>query len=47
MIADLVAAFVELLTEILKAGEDKAKQEAALMAAEEKLARLRAKAKFG
>jgi hypothetical protein len=47
MIADLVTAFVELLTEVLQAGEDKTKQETALMAAEEKLARLRAKAKFG
>lgn len=47
MIAQVVAAFVELLTSLVQAGEDKARQETALMAAEERLSRARARAKFG
>lgn len=47
MIAAIVELVTTLLTEIVQAGQDREKQEAALMKAEEKLARLRAKKKFG
>jgi hypothetical protein len=47
MIAEAIAAVVELLTSLVRAGEDSQKQEEALMAAEERLARARARAKFG
>lgn len=47
----LITAAVGLLSDLVKglvdAGDDKDKQEATLMAAEEKLAQMRAKAKFG
>jgi hypothetical protein len=47
MITTLIGIFAELLQEIFAAGEDADKQQDALMAAEEKLAMARAKAKFG
>lgn len=47
MMAAIIELVSTLLREALEAGDDKAKQEAALMSAEEKLARLRAEKKFG
>lgn len=47
MIPAVIELVATLLTQVLQAGDDKAKQEAALMTAEEKLARLRAERKFG
>jgi hypothetical protein len=47
MIAEVIATFLELLTKLVEAKDDKAKQEAALMTAEERLARSRALKKFG
>lgn len=47
MIPQVVAAFVELLSALVVAGDDKAKQQEALMQAEERIARARARAKFG
>jgi hypothetical protein len=43
----LISVFAELVEHFVRAGEDKAKQEEAMMAAEEKLSRVRAKMRFG
>lgn len=47
MIAQLIATFAALITSFVEAQGDKAKEEQALMAAEERLSRIRAKQKFG
>jgi len=47
MIEAIIELVATLLRDAVQAGDDRAKQEAALMAAEEKLARLRAEKKFG
>ncbi len=47
MIEIVVRIFVALLQELAIAGEDDARQEAALMTAQEKLSRARMKARFG
>jgi hypothetical protein len=47
MIASLITVFAELIESLIEAQGDKAKQEQALMAAEERLSRVRAKMKFG
>lgn len=47
LIASLAMLFVELVQGVQKAQGDAAKEEEALMAAEEKLSRIRAKLKFG
>jgi uncharacterized lipoprotein YajG len=47
LIAALVTLFVKTLTDFIQAADDRAKQEAAIMTAEEELATLRARAKFG
>lgn len=47
LILSLIAAFAELFASLARSGEDKARQEEALMAAEERLSRIRAKQKFG
>lgn len=47
LIAALVAAFAELIQALVEAKGDSKRQEDALMAAEEKLSRIRAKQKFG
>lgn len=47
MIESIIRLFATLVQDLVSAGDDKAKQEAALMAAQEKLSRARAKAKFG
>lgn len=46
IIASVVQIFAVLIQELVTAGDDNARQESALMAAEEKLSRARAKAKF-
>ena len=43
----LISVFAELIEHFIRAGEDKVKQEEALLAAEEKISRVRAKFKFG
>lgn len=47
MIADVIMFCVELIKAVKAAGGDAEAQDQALMAAEERIARLRAKAKFG
>jgi hypothetical protein len=47
VIAQVVEAFLELLTALVQAGADAEKQQAALMAAETRLATARARTKFG
>jgi hypothetical protein len=47
IIQQVVQAFLELLTALVHAGSDAEKQQAALMAAETRLATARARAKFG
>lgn len=47
LIASLIELFADLISAVVRADGDDAKQEEALMAAEEKLSRVRAKAKFG
>jgi hypothetical protein len=47
IVAELVSLFAEVLLKAIAAGDDKAKQEDALMTGEERIAALRAKAKFG
>jgi hypothetical protein len=47
VVAAIAELFAAVIREAIEAGEDKEKQEAALMSAEEKLAALRAKRKFG
>jgi hypothetical protein len=47
MIAQLISVFAALITSYVEAQGDKAKEETALMVAEERLSRLRAKMKFG
>lgn len=45
--AALVSAFTDLVVNLIEHKNDAAKQEEALLAAEEKLSRIRAKFKFG
>lgn len=47
VIAAIAELFAALITQLIQAGNDTAKQEAALMSAEEQLAKLRARRKFG
>ncbi len=47
MIPLIFELFTALVQEMIAAGDDREKQQAALMSAEEKLAHARAKAKFG
>ena len=46
LVETVVRAFAVLIQELVAAGEDRARQEEALMKAQEKLSRARAKAKF-
>ena len=47
MVGEIVIVFVKLLTEVVQAKDDAEKQEDALMTAEEQIAHIRAKNKFG
>lgn len=47
ILAAVVPVVFDLIQNLIEAGDDRAAQEEAMMAAEEKLSRIRARAKFG